>query len=832
VVVLQLNYKQPFFIVKLLLLPILLLAIVFTTFCQQPASTVTYQLSGKIVDATTKQPIEYVTVSLVGNDKKVINGSIANKKGEFVLLKLTKGDYTLLIQSLGYIDATQKITIQSNSLILATIELHSKTTNLNAVTVTSKRLAIENKLDKTVFNVEKDISSQGGVATDALKKIPGVTVDIDGNVELLGNPSVKFLIDGKPSAIFGNSVADALQSIPNSQIQSIEVITSPSAKYDASGTGGIINIVLKKSKIEGFNGNISLAAGTRLENASINTSYKKGNIGMNAYFSGNAQLTSSTPNGLDRITGTNTQRLLQESTSDVNRNGYKTGVSVDWALDKTTNISAAMGFNHFGLNNLGNTNQHSIVYNANGSELSNTASSRNADNMLSVTDFENSFTFRKKLKKEGQELEIAYNGTFGKNTTAYNQQQFYSGNSNAFAGAYSTNPGKENEVNIEVNYAHPISKNTLLETGFRTTFQAIISNADVFTLNAGTGIFSKDNVQSYASDYRRTIYAGYTSANFTLFDKAEVKAGARYEYTISKADYSTAHNVAIPNYANLAPSLIIGYQLPNQQSIKLAYSYRIERPDFRDLNPFINLADPHTITTGNPNLQPEVGNKVELGYNKNYGNGSNLNITAYYQRNSPDIKPYTTYYATYKVGDSTYYDVTLTTRTTISVEVRAGVNISGSLPINSKVTVRPNIQLFNRHLNNPYAIPSITNAFGFRANLNISYQCSKTLMAEIFGNYNLGMKWQGKQADVYAYTFAIRKQFNNNKASFGFIAVNPFNHFIYQKSQQLTQDFTSNIYRNVPYRSFGITFTYKFGKLKITKAKEPENFNYVPPAEN
>lgn len=818
---------------RFFLLPILLLTFVVPTLSQLPSnSNKAYQVSGKVLDATSKKPLEYVTISLLNKDKKIVNGSITDKKGDFLLQKLQNGDYTLFIQSLGYIDVSQPLVIQNNSLTLATIELHNKAAELNAVTVISKKLAIENKLDKTVFNVEKDISSQGGVATDALKKIPGVTVDIDGNVELLGNPSVKFLIDGKPSAIFGNSVADALQSIPNSQIQSIEVITSPSAKYDASGTGGIINILLKKSKIEGFNGNISMAAGTRLENASLNTSYKKGNVGVNAYFSGNAQLTSSTPNGLDRITRTNTQRLLQESTNNINRNGYKTGVSIDWALNKTTSITASIGFDHFGLNNHGVTNQHSIVYNTSGSELANTASNRNANNTLSVTDFENSIAFRKKFKKEGQELEIAYNGTFGNNITAYNQQQFYTGISNAFAGAYSTNPGKENEVNFEVNYAHPIDKEIVLETGFRTTFQTILSNADVFTLNANSGNFSKDNMQSYTSDYRRTIYAGYASANFTLFDKVEVKAGARYEYTISKADYSTAHNVAIPNYTNLAPSLMIGYKLSNQQSIKLAYSYRIERPDFRDLNPFINLADPHNITTGNPNLQPEIGRKIELGYNKNYDNGSNINLVAYYQRNSPDIKPYTTYYATYKVGDSTYNDVTLTTRTTISVEVRAGINISGSLPINSKLTLRPNIQLFNRHLNNPFASPNITNAFGFRANLNLSYQYSKTLVAEIFGNYNLGMKWQGRQADVYAYTLAIRKQFYNNKASFGFIAVNPFNQYIHQKTVQQTQDFTSNIYRNVPYRSFGITFTYKFGKLKITKAKEPENFNYVPPTEN
>jgi outer membrane receptor for ferrienterochelin and colicin len=370
-----------------------------------------------------------------------------------------------------------------------------------------------------------------------------------------------------------------------------------------------------------------------------------------------------------------------------------------------------------------------------------------------------------------------------------------------------------------------------LEAGLRTTFQSIISNADVFTLNAAGNTFARDNAQSYASDYRRTVYAGYASLKFPLSDAWEVKAGARYEYTESKADYSTAHNVSIPDYSNLAPSLIIGYKIGKQQTLKLGYSYRIERPDFRDMNPFMNLADPHNITTGNPNLQPEIGNKVELGYNKSFESGANINITVFYQRNSPDIKPYITYYPTYKIGDSTYTDVTVTTRETISAEVRAGVNISGSIPIGSKWTIRPNLQLFNRHLNNPNASPAITDAFGTRSNLNISYQASKTLIAEVFGNYNVGLRWQGRQADVYAYTLAIRKQFNNNKASIGFIAVNPFNKYIHQKSQQLTQQFMSDIYRDVPYRSFGLTFSYKFGKMKVTKAKDPENFNYTPPNE-
>ena len=695
-----------------------------------------HKISGKIINTTSQHVVENATVSIINSvTKKIIRGTITDAKGLFILQNISPGTYLITIECISFkTDSIKNVVLKNDGvdIILKDISLIKKSDDLQAVTVISIKQAIDYKFDKTIYNLDKDITSQGGVATDALKKIPGVTVDIDGNVELLGNPSIRFLINGKSSAIFGNSVADALQSIPNSQIQSIEVITSPSAKYEASGTGGIINIILKKSKIEGFNGNINIAAGTRLENASLNTSCKHKKVGLNAYFSGNAQLTSSSPNGLDRLIATNVKRLLQESVIDVNRNGYKGGISMDWSLSKNDNFTASFGFNHFGFANHGNTNQHSIDYNSFGNEIGNISSNRNANNQLRVTDFENSASYKKKFKKEGQELEISYNGSFGKNTTSYNQLQYYTGNSSAFAGSNSLNPGKENEINFAIDYVQLIAKDVALETGFKTTLQSIISNADVFTLNATTNTFTKDNQQSYTSNYNRNIYAGYASANFSLFDYLEVKAGLRYEYTISKADYSTAHNVAIPNYSNAAPSIIVGHKFPNQQSVKLAYSYRIERPDFRDLNPFINLSDPHNISTGNPNLQPEIGNKFELGYNKSYESGANINIIAYYQRNSPDIKPYITYYATYKIGDSTYNDVTLTTRASISAEVRAGVNISGSLPIGKKLTLRPNIQLFNRHLNNANATPAVTDAFGYRVNLNTSYQFSKTLAAEVF----------------------------------------------------------------------------------------------------
>ena len=258
------------------------------------------------------------------------------------------------------------VTIGDRSLSLGNIPLAKTVDEMQSVTVTAARGFVENKIDKMVFNAEKDITSQSGVATDVLKKVPMVSVDVDGNVELMGNPNILFLINGRPSSIFGNNLADALQSIPASQIKSIEVITSPGAKYDAEGTGGIINIILKENKLNGINGNVSATAGTRLENGSFNFNARHGGFGLNAFFSGNAQLPSTTLNSSTRnsydSSGNSTTSLLQNGSSRFHRNGYESGLGFDWSIDQKNNLSGNIGYDNFGNNSRGSVQQQLLTY--------------------------------------------------------------------------------------------------------------------------------------------------------------------------------------------------------------------------------------------------------------------------------------------------------------------------------------------------------------------------------------------------------------------------------------------------------------------------------------
>ena len=230
-------------------------------------------ITGIINDSISHLPLEYATISLfLKGSTKPLTGTVTDKTGHFIVKEIKDGVYTIEFEFIGYksFSITDVRLNKTNSVVdVKTIYLDPQKTNLQSVTVVAQSKLIENKIDKMVYNAEKDISSQSGVATDVLKKVPQVSIDVDGNVQLAGSSGIRFLINGKPSTAFGSSITDVLQSIPASQIKSVEVITNPGAKYDAQGLGGIINIILKTNTAKGYNGNLSLTAGTRNENGSL-----------------------------------------------------------------------------------------------------------------------------------------------------------------------------------------------------------------------------------------------------------------------------------------------------------------------------------------------------------------------------------------------------------------------------------------------------------------------------------------------------------------------------------------------------------------------------------
>jgi outer membrane receptor protein involved in Fe transport len=790
-------------------------------------------ISGKVSDKSTNQPLEYATISIISKQSgKTITGTIADSKGGFVISNIPFDTYQVNVEFIGYEKTTlDNIIINSNkrSITLGSVSLSSSTHNLESVIVMGDKPVVENKIDKIVYNVSNDITSQGGAAIDVLKKVPQVTVDIDGNVELQGNSNIRFLINGKPSSVFGNSLADALASIPASQIKSVEAITNPGAKYDSQGTGGIINIILYDNKMQGINGNINLSAGSRLENGSMNLNIRHNNFGVNAFFSGNAALKSQLPysqNRFARDTSAKTiTNLLQTSRTDFIRNGFRSGVGFDWNITKNDIITGSLGYNHFGNSNQGLTNQEELTSDFLSNPISDIFTFRNSDSRFRIGSIDYSLDYKKKFKNEGQELDIAYNASNGKPYSNYIQSQSYEGQAIPFSGSLSTNPGTDNEINLSIDYSHPVNKNFLIETGAKMVNENITSIANVSVFDPSIDQYVSDALQSYSLNYKMKVYAGYLSTNFKLVNWLNVKAGARYEYTDVKIDLS---NTSIPSYGTLVPSVVLSHNFSKTQSLKLAYSKRIERPDYRELNPFINLSDPYNITTGNPLLKPEIGNNFELGYSSTFKKGGNIYISLIERINTQDVKQVTTFYPAYLIGDSTYTNVSVSSNQNIGEEYNSGISVSGSYPITTKLNLRGNLMVTQRYTVSNLSTGNQSTGFRARFNLNATYQLPKDLVFELFGFYSSATQnIQGKSPQFFIYTFALRKMFWDKKASFGFTATNPFSKYVRQVSTISTESYTSTNIRMMPLRSFGISFMYKFGKLEFTKTKEEDNNNYL-----
>ncbi|MDF2431182.1 MAG: ferric enterobactin receptor [Mucilaginibacter sp.] len=782
------------------------------------------KISGKVIDATSKIPVDYATISVFKpGSTSPVNGASTDPKGNFSIDNISPGTYTVTADFLGYTKQTIANVIVSGGIkSLGTLLLSPVQNQLKDVVVSAKVPTVENKIDKLVYNPANDLTTQGGVALDVLQKVPMVTVDINGNVELMGNTNIQFLINGKPSTIFGSSITDALQSIPASQIKNIEVITNPGAKYDATGTGGIINIILKDSKVQGVNGSVNLSAGTRLENGSFNINARKGNFGVSAFFSGNGQLTSTTPSSSNRTSYSKTRdtvtNLYQKGSNAFKRSGYRSGLSLNWDITPKDALTASFNFNHFGNQSSGSTFQNQNTSNSLTNLSVDTASLNHSSSRFSANSMDWSLAYKKTFNKENQELDILYNYSYATNTNDYTQQQDYTNVTYPAFGSIGSNPGTDKETDISIDYTQPITKDFTIETGAKAVIENLGNSVTTQTLNSN-GVYAPNPFQTYSFNYGRKVFAYYLSGNFSLFNNfIDGKAGLRYEYTTSTSNFP---NTTIPSYGILAPSFVLSHKLDKTESIKFSYSYRLERPDYRSLNPFYNISDPHNISTGDPNLKPELGHNFELGYNKSFDKGGNIYIAGFYRYNTNDLQSFTTYHDSLTIGNQKYTNVFLTQRYNIGREATEGINLYGSLPI-GKLNLRSNMFFAERITNNPGS-PQVS-GFVYRINLNGSYDFGHDLAGEVFLNYRSSQRTiQGNNPAFMFYNFAIRKQILNKKASIGITAANPFNQYVNQSSTTYGSNFYQTSLRQIPLRSFGISLMYKFGKLEFKKEKEQDN---------
>jgi outer membrane receptor protein involved in Fe transport len=753
--------------------------------------TITGRITAVIVDSANKTPIDYASISLIRvKDNKAVNGGVTDAKGKVVLQNVAPDQYKLSIGFMGYKSKTVLLTTSKEKpdWNAGTIIISGTQNNLKEVSIAGKTPMIENKIDKVVYNAEQDVTTAGGNASDVMRKVPMVSVDIDGNPSLRGS-AVRVLINGKPSGTMSNSVADALKMIPAEEIKSVEVITSPSAKYDAEGAGGIINIITKKKTAQGINGNASLSAGTRQNNGNFSLNGKKGRLGITSNFGGQYAIPQDTRVLIENENFVNNSSIVQDGFTKAKRYGYNGSFGLDYDINGYNNITTNIKYNDFSTGSDGSLGVTSLIRDT----LSNYR--RFSTNKMSFKNLDWSADYRKTTKKEGEEFSVSAQASFGRTTTEFDTYSAYdTGNSGFLNG---DNTGKNNEYTLQTDYTYPFSKTVSLETGLKGIFREITSTY-------------ADSNQDF--DYNQDVAAAYGVMSFKLAKTIDVKGGLRAEYTdisgLSGADLNFSND-----YFNLFPSAIISKTMKGNSTLKLSYNRRMQRPSLNYLNPFLNSMDPQNQTQGNPTLSPEISNLLELGYST-FIKGSMINASVFYRQTDGVIEnlylPEQRLTKYFNVGNNKSY----------------GANLFASYNPLPKWTLMGNFSVNTYNVTNEITNVSTGVYANFTGFMRSAIAFKGGWNTEIFGVYNGQRRtFQGTAGAMAFYGGAFKKDIMNKKATVGINVLNVFSRDLHIQTTNSGSDFVQRTNVYYPLRSFGLNFSYKFGKVTFSQPKKKKGIN-------
>lgn len=752
-----------------------------------------------IQDSVTKNAIDYATISLISvKTTKSVNGGVTDAKGKLILQNIAPGDYKLLVGFMGYKTKTVLLTTTpaKPDINLGTVYISSTENTLADVQVTGTKAVIENKIDRMVYNAEADGTNAGGDATDVMRKVPMLSVDMNGNVQLRGG-AVRVLINGKPSGTMASSVSDALKMIPAEQIKSVEVITSPSAKYDAEGSGGIINIITKKSNAQGVSGTVNAAAGTRQNNGSFNLTAKTGRLSVNTSLGTNlayAQESRVVILNETRLNNGNLNTVSQDGFSKWSRKGYNGSLGLDYDFNAYNNISTTAKFNNFS-----NGGPGASDYFINGLPATNIS---NMDMTFNNLDW--NVDYRKTSKKEGEEFSISAQLTTGRTPTSFSNIL----TSAAFPSGFETisnNTGKNNEYTFQSDYTYPIAKATILEVGAKAILRDLKSKFD----NAAQDF-----------NYNQDVSSVYGVISFDLTKKLKFKGGVRGEYT--QIDFNTQNSGIQKNdYFNLFPSAILSQTLKGNSTLKLSYNRRLQRPGQSYLNPFRNESDQFNIMQGNPQLNPELSDNFELGYST-YIKGSIINASVFYRRTGGVIE------SSISPISENGTNKTYTSYINVGTAQTYGMNVFASYNPKPKWTLMSNIGLNTYEVTNTQTNISTGTFLNYNIFARSAYGFGKGYNFEIFGVVNSPRRtYQGKTDAMVFYGASVKKEILNKKGSIGINTLNPFNRDLHIQTVNNSATATGTVYQSqniyYPLRSFGVNFSYSFGKLKFTEKKKIKN---------
>ena len=599
----------------------------FTCFSQITKTNGDGSVSGKIVDSESNEPIEYIKVRLFADgDTLLTSGVYTNAEGMFLLENVTYGNYFAILTALGYnfSDTLRDIAVTKDIKIanLGTIKIDfNKTKIMQEVKVVGETDVIEMGLDKTTYNVAEDLSSRGGSANDILNNLPGVELDQEGNITLRGNGTATVLIDGRPSSISGGNGRTLLDALPAGSIERIEIITNPSAKYNPEGTSGIINIVLKKNKLRGINGQMSLNLGSgdltggNVADGSASLSYR--NAFMNVYGTYSGRYLSGYRNNFSDQT-----RYYLDSSISIDQNRYGTDldasstfrIGADFYL-KTRHLLAFSTTGNIGIRNR-TGDQWNLLSDENDMPVQ--LWRRTSDDPTKNRNIDLNVNYQYNLKDDRGSFSIDLNQSLGKSFI----EGYYS---QVYANLDSTdlpqtllkqqlfNLEKNNITNAQIYFDYLLPKiNGSIETGLNTSYQTI--GIDTYSESAPyLASFQEDTLSNFEYSYNEQVYAVYGVYNQQI-KKLTIQAGLRFEQAFQIPNLISDTTRIVNGYFNVFPSGLLKYYLSENTQVSLSFYKRLRRPDAEELNPFTSYADPLNLRRGNPFLNPQYVNGIEVGF--------------------------------------------------------------------------------------------------------------------------------------------------------------------------------------------------------------------------
>lgn len=784
---------------------------VLTAFSQKPIT-----ISGKVIDALSKQPLEYATIVIKNTETQKISGGITDAKGIFSV-KTPAGFYEISVEFISFKSKKYPKQNITKDLDLGTITLSEDSKSLDEVVIIAEKTTVDIRLDKKVFNIGKDLSIRGGNASDVLGNVPSVQVDVEGTVSLRGNENVTILIDGRPSALVGLNGAEALRQIPAEAIEKVEVITSPSARYDAEGTAGILNIILRKNKLTGFNGSLQLDLGypERLGTAfNANWRTKKWNLFTNTGFRYNE--TPGNALSESNFLSSNAQNALVVEQRNFGRLGRSifTSFGAEYYLSQNSSIIGNIVFNGGNDDDVNTNDIDRIDANGNINEATfRTEAEGEDENRLQYTlDYVNTFDGKgKKLSINLQystEMEDILNNIteIDTQTNILNDLEQVIEEQN------------EDRALLQIDYVHPVGENIQYEAGYRGNYRDIfnsfyLAERQVFP----DGPLVPDTGLNNSFNYEEFVNAAYFQYG-QKFNKISFLGGLRYEYTTTEIVQQTSTTSSKRNYGNLFPTVNLGYEFRDGENMTLGYNRRIRRPRGRNLNPFPSRSSEANIYTGNVNLNPVITDAFDIGYLKRWDKFT-ISTSLYYNISNDNWERIQE-----DTGDVTDNGDPITRRfpVNLSTQERLGLEFTLNYRPFKIWNINSDFNLFRVTTDGDYTNPTtnVTQSFDFentaffiRLNQKITLPGKTDL--QINTNYRgPSQNAQTKSQGVFSMNLAASKDLFNEKASISLNFSDVFNSRISRRTTNIPGFL--NQYSEFQWREpqFRVSFVYRFNQKK------------------